>query len=129
MSDKKSVFVIDDDMSILRTFSRVLQKSDYEVDTAQTGREAIEKLGKRSYDVVLIDIRLPDMEGTDLLNAQREKMSKTVKILITGLSLMDQVANTAELDADCILTKPIKPEDLLAVIEEKLKNKKSEELG
>jgi CheY-like chemotaxis protein len=64
---KKTVIVIDDDKSILRTLTRVLQKGGYEIDSAGTGKEAIEKLSGQSYDVALIDIKLPDMDGTDLL--------------------------------------------------------------
>ena len=63
---KKHILVIDDDKSILRTFTRILQKNDYEIDVAETGKEAIEKSKKQHYDLALIDIRLPDMDGTDV---------------------------------------------------------------
>jgi DNA-binding NtrC family response regulator len=122
---KKTVIVIDDDKSILRTLSRVLQKGGYEIDSAGTGKEAIEKLSGQSYDVALIDIKLPDMDGTDLLVMMQENLSNAVKILITGLSLVDSGAEIIEKGADACLLKPVKPEDLLSMIEEKLKGKKS----
>ena len=65
---KKRIIVIDDDKSILRTFTRILQKNGYEIDVAETGKEALEKSKKKPYDLALIDIRLPDMDGTDLLS-------------------------------------------------------------
>ena len=70
---KKKILIIDDDKSILRTFSRILQKNGYEIDVAETGKEAMEKSTNRLYDLTLIDIRLPDIEGTELL-AKMQKM-------------------------------------------------------
>jgi DNA-binding NtrC family response regulator len=75
--------------------------------------------------VALIDIKLPDMDGTDLLVMMQENLSNAVKILITGLSLVDSGAEIIEKGADACLLKPVKPEDLLSMIEEKLKGKKS----
>jgi len=85
---KKSILVIDDDKSILRTFTRILQKAGYNVDVAETGKEAIEKAEKTKYDLSLVDVRLPDMDGTDLLIKLKESMRGTVKIVITGFSLL-----------------------------------------
>ena len=66
-ASKKTILVVDDDKSILRTFTRILQKSGYEIDVAETGKEAVEKAENHHYDFALVDIRLPDMDGTDLL--------------------------------------------------------------
>ena len=124
---KKTVIVIDDDKSILRTFTRILQKAGYYVDTAETGKEAIEKLTVKTYDVALIDIKLPDMDGTDLLMSKRENLANSVKILITGLSSGDYAPKPIQQGVDALLMKPVKPEDLLSLIEEKLKDKNSKE--
>jgi DNA-binding NtrC family response regulator len=123
---KKTVIVIDDDKSILRTFTRILQKAGYYVDTAETGKEAIEKLTAQTYDVALIDIKLPDMDGPDLLMSKRENLANSVKILITGLSSGDYAPKTIQQGVDAFLIKPVKPEDLLSLIEEKLKDRNSE---
>jgi DNA-binding response OmpR family regulator len=120
---KKTVLVIDDDKSILRTFTRILQKSGYEVDVAETGKEALEKTGKRSYDVALVDIRLPDMDGTDLLNKMPKTMRKAVKIMITGFPSLENGVKALDEGADAYLVKPVRPEELLMLIEEKLKSK------
>ncbi len=71
---KKRIIVIDDDKSILRTFTRILQKNGYEIDVAETGKEAFDKSKKKCYDLALIDIRLPDMDGTDLLSKMQQTM-------------------------------------------------------
>ena len=53
---KKTILVVDDDKSILRTFTRILQKSGFEIETAETGKEAIEKAENSHYDLALVDI-------------------------------------------------------------------------
>ena len=118
---KKSILVIDDDKSILRTFTRILQKTGCDIDVAETGREAIEKAEKRHYDLALVDVRLPDMDGTDLLAKMKDTMRDTVKIVITGFPSMEVGVKALDEGADAYLVKPVKPEDLLMLIEEKLK--------
>ncbi|MGE5187985.1 MAG: response regulator [Betaproteobacteria bacterium] len=120
---KKTILVVDDDKSILRTFSRILQKSGYEIETAETGKEAIEKADNRHYDLALVDIRLPDMEGTDLLAKLKKQLQQTVKIMITGFPSLETGVKALDEGADAYLVKPVKPQDLLLLLEEKLKIK------
>ena len=120
---KKSILVIDDDKSILRTFTRILQKTGCDIDVAETGREAMEKAAKRHYDLALVDVRLPDMDGTDLLAKMKDTMRDTVKIVITGFPSMEIGVKALDEGADAYLVKPVKPEDLLVLIEEKLECK------
>ena len=77
-SSEKTILVVDDDKSILRTFTRILQKSGYDIDTAETGKEAMEKAESRQYDLALVDIRLPDMDGTDLLARLKTSLENTI---------------------------------------------------
>ena len=115
--------MIDDDKSILRTFTRILQKSDYEIDAAETGKEALEKSANQAYDLALIDIRLPDMDGTDLLAKMRQTMRDGIKIMITGFPSLETGVKALDEGADAYLVKPVKPEELLALIKEKFKTK------
>ena len=123
---KKRILIIDDDKSILRTFTRILQKNGYEIDVAETGKEAIEKSRKKSYDLALIDIRLPDIDGTDLLIKVQHTMQNAIKIMITGFPSLETGVNALDEGADAYLVKPVKPEELLALIEEKFKAKEEE---
>ena len=120
---KKNILVIDDDKSILRTFSRILQKNGYEIDVAETGKEALEKAKVKTYDLELIDIRLPDMEGTDLLVKLQQINRQATKIMITGFPSLETGVKALDEGADAYLVKPVKPEELLALIEEKFKAK------
>ncbi len=120
---KKSIIVIDDDKSILRTFTRILQKSGYEIDVAETGKEALEKTKNKKYDLALIDIRLPDVDGTDLLVKMQETNRNAIKIMITGFPSLETGVKALDEGADAFLVKPVKPEELLTLIEEKFKAK------
>ncbi len=120
---KKTILVVDDDKSILRTFTRILQKSGYEIETAETGKEATEKTENRQFDLVLVDIRLPDMDGTDLLAKLKNQLRQTVKIMITGFPSLETGVKALDEGADAYLVKPVKPQELLVLIEEKLKNR------
>jgi DNA-binding response OmpR family regulator len=125
LSDNKVVLIVDDDKSVLRTFSKLLQKSGYDVETAETGKEALEKANKQTYDVVLVDFRLPDIDGTDLLGKMHDKTLNAVKIMITGLPSLDLGTKALDLGIDAYVVKPVSPSDLLSLISEKLKNKKA----
>ncbi len=122
-NSKKNILVIDDDKSILRTFTRILQKSGYEIDVAETGKEAMEKAKKKCYDVALIDIRLPDMDGTDLLVKTKQNMRDAIKIMITGFPSLETGVKALDEGADAYLVKPVKPEELISLIDQKLKAK------
>jgi DNA-binding response OmpR family regulator len=117
---KKSILVVDDDKSILRTLTRILQKAGYDVDAAETGKEAAENAEKRCYDLALVDVRLPDMDGTDLLAEMKETLRNTVKIMITGFPSLETGVKALDGGADAYLVKPVRPEELLMLIQEKL---------
>ena len=123
MEASRTILVVDDDKSILRTFTRILQKNGYKIDTAETGKEAIEKADKKHYDLALVDIRLPDMDGTELLAKIKKQLQNTIKIMITGFPSIENGVKALDEGADAYLVKPVKPEELLILIKEKLKNK------
>jgi DNA-binding response OmpR family regulator len=120
---KKQILVIDDDKYILRTFTRILQRKGYDIDIAETGKEAMEKSMKKAYDMALIDIRLPDIDGTDLLAKMKEPMKDAIKIMVTGFPSLETGVKALDEGADAYLVKPVKPEELLALIEAKFKAK------
>jgi len=119
MSEEKNrILVIDDDKGILRVFKTILENEGYIVQTAETGREALEKLKKERFNVCLIDVRLPDMDGTEIL--KMANAPDTVKIIVTGFSSDEVGKKAADLGADDFLVKPVKPEELLAAVKDRL---------
>jgi two-component system response regulator HydG len=123
MVSAKTILIVDDDKSILRTFARILQKNGYEIDAVETGKEALEKADTKKYDLALLDIRLPDMDGTELLAKMKKQLQTSIKIMITGFPSLETGVKALDEGADAYLVKPVKPEELLMLIEEKMKNK------
>jgi len=125
---KARILIVDDDEDICRTLSLILEEKGYEVDAAHTGKEAIEKSKTKVYNAALLDIKLPDMEGTELLTAMRETSPKMIKIMVTGYPALKNAVEALNKGADAYLMKPVNPEKLIKTIEEKLKIQKEAEV-
>jgi two-component system chemotaxis response regulator CheB len=117
---KKRILVIDDDVTVQMTMAMVLRLQGYIVDTAGTGKEAIEKSNFSSYNLALIDFRLPDIEGTKLLTAMRDTTPRMVKIMLTGYPSDENRAEALERHADAYLVKPVTIAQLLKTVNEHL---------
>jgi len=126
MKKSERILVIDDDESVRKVLSTALEMKGYAVDTAQKGEEAIEKTRERFYDLALIDIRLPDMEGTKLLAAMKETTPKMMKIIVTGYPSLQNAIEAVNKDADGYVVKPLDMEKLLKSVEEYLKKRRDE---
>jgi two-component system response regulator PilR (NtrC family) len=125
LSEKARILIVDDDESIRKALTAVLEEEGYAVDTAQNGNEAIEKCNEKYYNLALIDIRLPDMEGTKLLNAMRQNTPPMVKIIVTGYPSLSNAIEAVNKGADAYLLKPMAMDDVLKTIREHL-NKQTE---
>ncbi len=120
---KRTLLVVDDDDSILRVFKRIFEKNGYTVFIAHSGKEAEVQLEVNSFDAALFDLKLQDMNGKDLLPLMNKTDPEMVRIAITGLPDSENVVEEAKQGADVFLTKPVKPETLLRILETKLKMK------
>jgi DNA-binding NtrC family response regulator len=118
--NKPSVLIVEDDANIRVPLSTILQQKGYKTDTAKNGKEAIQKSKAKFYNLALLDIKLPDMEGTKLLTTMHENMPRMVKIMVTGYPSLENAVEALNHGADAYVIKPVKTEKLLALIEEKL---------
>ena len=118
-----SVLLVDDDRSILRTFTHILQRAGFSTETASSGKEALERIQSRKYDIALIDVILGDSSGIELLPKIEKTSPKTVKIIITGADTYENKQEACRNGADAYLIKPVNPEMIMNVFEEKLKRK------
>ncbi len=120
--EKKRILVVDDDKSQVKTLTEILRLEGFDVDSAETGREAIEKYKAQLYDLVLLDIRLPDMKGTEVLKIIDGQPTKTVRIIITGYPTTENTDEAMDMKADAYLVKPVDPKKLIKTMHEKLNN-------
>lgn len=119
------ILIVDDDENIRKVLSTALKTVGYLVDTAESGKEAIEKANTNFYNLALIDIRLPDIEGTELLTATGETTPRTIKIILTGYPSLQNAVEAVNRGADGYLIKPVQIEDLLKTIGEHLRKQET----
>jgi len=104
----------------------ILENEGYKVDLAGSGKEAIAKTNKDYYNLAVFDIRLPDVEGVDLLNLVKETVPRTRKIMVTGYPTMQNAISSVNKKADAYLIKPVDIKKMLAVIETQLRQQEDE---
>ena len=124
LSQKVSILVVDDDSGIRKTLSRILEKEGYLVEAVENGKQAIEASNKWFFNVALIDIRLPDMEGTELLHRLKDTEPKIVKIIVTGYPSLKNAVEAVNKGADGYVLKPFDIGKLLAKIQKLLKKQR-----
>ncbi len=118
-STETSILVVDDDLHLLELLVETLESFDYQVTAAHSGPEALEKLAGRSYDLVITDIRMPGMDGIELLNEVRKRYSGLPVLLISGFSGSEAVGATS---ADGFVPKPFRFANMEQLIENALES-------
>ena len=123
---KGRILVIDDDEGIRKVITTALNDESYITDTASNGKEAIEKSRTNAYNLAIIDIHLPDMEGTQLLSELKETTPKMRKIIVTGYPDVQNAIAAVKKGADDFITKPVKIDLLINSIKEQLGKQEQE---
>jgi DNA-binding response OmpR family regulator len=116
-----NILIIDDDKTILKILSKILLKEGYAVNTAETGQEALKKIETKQYDAAVIDVKLQDANGIDLLTQIQSIAPSMVKIMLTGYPSDEDRTKAFAQGADDYLAKPVRSEKLIEIIESKLK--------
>jgi len=126
LGDPARILIVDDDESIREVLTAILRDEGYIVEAVDTGEKAIQETQQKFYNLVLIDIRLPDMEGTKLLTKMKDTVPKMVKIIITGYPTLQNAIEAVNKGADGYIVKPINIEETLKIIREHLKKQEEE---
>ena len=114
------IIIIDDDAGLGTVLEDILSQEGYQTTTVQTGEEAIKKCQMQTFDVALIDIKLPDMEGTELLELLKKITPTTLLIVMTGYPSLDNAVRSLNLGVDNYIVKPFKSQKLLEQIKSQL---------
>jgi DNA-binding NtrC family response regulator len=123
---QRGILVVDDDPTIRETLQAILEQEGYSVETAENGAQAIKKSNAKLFDLAVVDMRLPDMMGTDLLSRLRETTPKMQKIILTGYPSMENAIDSVNEGADCYILKPVDAEVVLLSIEDRLRKRDEE---
>jgi DNA-binding response OmpR family regulator len=112
---RSRILVVDDEPLILEGISRLLATRNYEVVLANGGCEALIAIGKQQFDVVLLDLGMPDLNGTEVLRFVAERGVETPVIVVSGDSTIDAAIRALRGGASDFVRKPYEPEELLSV--------------
>jgi len=126
LGERARILIVDDDESIRKTLKAILEEVGHEVDTAPNGRQATRKCKTRFYNLALIDIRLPDMEGTTLLTKIGNMTPKMRKIIITGYPSLQNAVEALNRGADAYIVKPFDLTEVLQTIQKQLRRQEEE---
>jgi DNA-binding NtrC family response regulator len=113
---KGRVLVIDDEAIVRTSCSRTLVPEGYEVKLAQNGAEGLRILGEEKVDLVLTDLKMPDMDGIEVLRKIKEGWPVTEVIIITGYQTVDTAVRAIKLGAFDYLEKPFTPDKLVSAV-------------
>ena len=117
---KKKVLVIDDERIVLDSITKILKEEDLEVDVNLSGRQGLEWALQKEYDIVLTDLRMPDIGGMRGLRDIKRAKPAMPGVMITGFGSVQSAVQAMKLGAAEYLEKPFAPEDLVKVIQKAL---------
>jgi two-component system response regulator AtoC len=126
MNRNARILAVDDDENIRKVIVAILEDEGYTVESVGTAKEAIEKSKRKFYNLALIDIRLPDMEGIELLTKFRETTPRMRKVIVTGYPTLQNAVDAVNKGADAYIVKPFDVEKVLKTIQEQLSKQQTE---
>ena len=124
MENEERILIVDDDESSRRTLKLIFKKKNYELEAVGTGREAIEKVNERFYNLALLDIKLPDMEGVELIKPLKELHPEMVVIMVTAYASMETAVRALNEGASAYINKPLNIEEVLTTIDNVLEKQR-----
>jgi len=120
MKARNRILVAEDEIDTLHGLQKYLTSKGYEVDVAMDGLEAAEKVSAQPFDVVVSDLKMPHMDGIELLHRTKEVNNKVAFIIITGFGTVESAIEAMKLGAADFISKPLAPSHLVSVIEKAL---------
>jgi DNA-binding NtrC family response regulator len=117
MPAKNKILVVDDEDALRTVLSAELEGEGYQVTTAADGQEAINVLTSTGFDLILLDIKMPNVDGFEVLKFVKEKHPKTKVIMLTGFADLKNAIESKKLGAEDFVSKPYDLVDLLTTVE------------
>ncbi len=117
------ILFVDDDEMVRYSLTKYLSRAGFDVETAEDGRVALNRMGEADFDLVITDIVMPNVEGLELIKTLRQRWPETPIIAISGGGRMDrsEYLSIAELfGVNATLEKPLDPDELVSLVQQQL---------
>lgn len=118
---KRRILFLEDDVNLNETVTEFLSEHDYEIDSVYDGTSAEDKIYEKQYDLLLLDVNVPDLNGFELLKQSRQNENRTPAIFLTSLNSIDDVSQGYESGCDDYIRKPFELKELLLRVETLIK--------
>lgn len=123
MKQENSILIVDDELSVRKSLEHWFLEDGFEVETAEDGNEALEKMNEHLFDIYLVDIKMPGMDGITLQKKIKEIHKDALVIIITAYASVDTAVDALKHGAFDYVTKPIDPDDMSNLVRNALKQK------
>jgi len=118
------ILVVDDEEVVLRSCLRILSGEEFQVETVQDGRQALQKVEENPYDVMILDIMMPNVDGLEVLRRVKETHPNVDVVMVTGLAQIDTAVKAMKLGAFDYIAKPFEPDELKLVVQRALERRR-----
>ncbi|MEW6586827.1 MAG: endopeptidase La [Nitrospirota bacterium] len=125
MNRKPRIMVIDDEEAARKNLTHILEREEYTVVPAATGREALQKLESEDFDIILTDLRMDEVDGLAILEKSKTRHPDAKVIMITGYATIDSAVDAIKKGAFHYIAKPFKLEEVRSVVKQAIKKKLS----
>ncbi len=119
-----NILIVDDDVSVLHFLARLLTKEGYTVTTSTSGEDALTHIEAQDFDLALVDLRMPQMDGIDVLAELRQRSPDTAAIILTAHGSIESAAEAVRQGASDYLLKPCKSDDLRVSVQDTLERRR-----
>ncbi len=110
-----NILVVDDDVAIRKLFERILKKEEHRVTTVSSGKEAIKAVGKKPFDIVFLDVVMPEMDGLEVFKAIKKINSEAIVIMMSGYPVEERIKEAIRLGATDHIEKPLNADKILTI--------------
>lgn len=122
------VLLVEDELNVARGLEMVMREEGYDVDMADTGQGALDKFRASEFDLLVADLRLPDMDGMEVVQKVREKRPKTNVVIITGYPSVSSAVQAVKMGVSDYLRKPFTEDEFKTAVKSALKEKEKESI-
>ena len=123
------ILIMEDEMSVAKGLELVLSDEGYAVDLAMTGRSALDSFSQKAFDLLIADLRLPDIDGMEVIKKVKNSRPDTEVIVVTGYSTISSAVEAMKLGATDYLSKPFTDDELMSAVRVALQEKKAFNTG
>jgi DNA-binding NtrC family response regulator len=124
MNDKASILIVDDEEVVRRSHLRSLADTGCHTEAAEDGHQALRVMELHPFDVVLLDLRMPGLDGMDVLKTIKERWPDSEVVVITGYPSIETAKEAVRLGAQNYIAKPVGPDDVIKAANEAMTQKR-----